>query len=104
MPLQVVLGGHALVAKLTYVVPRYVPGLDVTLEVTAGGAVVTAALAPVRPGCVPHDEVLQGEALWKNRVAVSFMVRRKKLFPRNVRKVKAKEHSIKFFLSAFITR
>ena len=80
MPLQVVLGGHALVAKLTYVVPRDVPGLDVTLEVTAGGAVVTAALAPVRPGCVPHDEVLQGEALWKNRVAVSFMVRRKKVF------------------------
>ena len=72
MSLQVVLGGHTLVAILTNVVPGDVSRLDVTLEVTAGGAVVTAALAPVRPGCVPHDEVLQGEALWKKRGRCQF--------------------------------
>ena len=80
MPLQVVLGGHALVAKLTYVVPRDVPGLDVTLEVTAGGAVVTAALAPVRPGCVPHDEVLQGKALWKKETRSVARLRKRVVF------------------------
>ena len=58
--LHVVLGVENLVAEATRVLAGHVLGLDVAAQVSAGRAVVSAGLAPVRALRVPRDVILDG--------------------------------------------
>ena len=58
--LHVVLGVENLVAEAARVLAGHVLGLDVAAQVSAGGAVVSAGLAPVRALRVPRDVILDG--------------------------------------------
>ena len=58
--LHVVLGVENLVAEATRVLAGHVLGLDVATQVSAGRAVVSAGLAPVRALRVPRDVILDG--------------------------------------------